>query len=378
MAEEWKKGRDRLHRLWVRRRYLVNEDYIIPTTDSPAVEYDPVAVDREGRTRPGGRRLVSEVARLNTTKNQAIEEFTSEWGLLGLFQHHLLQVRYVPTKDGRVQPFHAPTTGIEYCDGPDFREVRFFGTVPLTHVEGSSTPALRPTERHPGDEVADFPERVQEERRHQPGRSRRDPSRRGEVITSEWPGATLRVIPLMDYFPAFFPGLFQRREEDDPTFPSIHSPDLWVELCEPLGRFQKEVEKFQATFHLCSLATAGEADEDKISQLCRDVSQRLRSVHPALALHQSVSPLSPPGDSGDTVFNRWQLEYRFPSLLSVAYMLLLEDLEAGRFFRYCANERCRNAFLADRRDNIYCSLACTNAQKQRELRRRRAHQATIT
>jgi hypothetical protein len=61
----------------------------------------------------------------------------------------------------------------------------------------------------------------------------------------------------------------------------------------------------------------------------------------------------------------------WPSLLSVAYLLLGRDIEGHFWPQECKNERCGRLFTPSVPAARYCSDSCQNAQMQREWRRRK-------
>src|SRR5437588_12575417 len=73
--------------LWMRRRYFVQGDYIRHVLESDLERIDPFE-DQDGHA------LHLDLVRLAESDARAVEEFASRWGLLGLFYHPILQVRY--------------------------------------------------------------------------------------------------------------------------------------------------------------------------------------------------------------------------------------------------------------------------------------------
>lgn len=69
--------------------------------------------------------------------------------------------------------------------------------------------------------------------------------------------------------------------------------------------------------------------------------------------------------------DKWHLHFVARDLLSSMYVMFAQDIASGLTHRICKNETCRNQFIPENPRRLYCSDRCREAQKQRELRRRR-------
>lgn len=80
---------------WVRRPYHVRDGWIRPVLDGEPELYDPFAGYYHDRHPREGESAYLALAALNLKDERAIEGWVSRYGLLGLFQDGLLQVRHV-------------------------------------------------------------------------------------------------------------------------------------------------------------------------------------------------------------------------------------------------------------------------------------------
>lgn len=144
----------------------------------------------------------------------------------------------------------------------------------------------------------------------------------------------------------------------------------WNEYSEPLQEFVAAAREFQATFALyekmrSKTKTFSYDDAYALEQLNE---RHLRHVAPAAVVRRPTRGATRRSDPvGFVAMSGW----RFRSLLSACYMLLLLDANAGRRLRRCANESCRHPFSAGRADKDHCSENCRAAHEQVERRRRR-------
>src|SRR5689334_8898179 len=74
---------------WIQGEYEVEGGYVRPAPGATFAHYDPFDYRRGG-----GSRLWQALQRLEVDDPQAIARFATEWGLLGLLHHDLLQFSY--------------------------------------------------------------------------------------------------------------------------------------------------------------------------------------------------------------------------------------------------------------------------------------------
>jgi hypothetical protein len=123
-------------------------------------------------------------------------------------------------------------------------------------------------------------------------------------------------------------------------------------MAEPLNQFCPAVWKFQV-----AASSHKSREPHAVAEFQETVAHHLRRAHP-------IPVLDSTGEG------RWRSVMVFPSLLSVAYWMLLYDVTQDRAPRRCANEKCSTTFTPSRSDKVYCSPRCYNQQTQREHRRR--------
>jgi len=356
---------------WVRRRYFIRDGYIRPIQGSEVVVYDPFEEYYGTDAARSGRSLYQHLVDLDLSDERAIEEFASRWGLLGLFQHRLVQVSHVGCDryDYADHPDQPPTSLSHWNERP--------GNGPLDRREGPTIHLIYPDDYLRADEDE---RRSVRERGHQLFRKWLAETRYpyGSVIVENAFGV-LEEVEQDAYYSQFFLDLELARaiaEEDtrtdlhDPSrkflpprrsrYPRISSPRLWDCLCEPLDLFREAAYELRDLYTLTVRASSPDAHAAPSSQaadyLRQDFAQRLSRVHPL------------PGWQEQS--RSWTMAWSFPSLLSAAYAMLFVDfVVAGRKLRFCANETCGKSFVSDRSDRKYCSERCQNAAKQREFRR---------
>ena len=348
----------RIAATWRRQRYVVEGDHLVPATAADAEEYDPFDHYAGVSDIPLGETPYLDLASLDLNDTEAIEQFASAWGLLGLFQHNLVQLRYVPTRDGRMQLRHDPPL---YIDEPSStatteRISGFLGAgsdfdddlVPFAHewFSGQSLDFQDGSRvRHSWDDLDTDDEReyvLDEVRAVERQRWLDDPAKRGEALYVD-PHGEVQRASLDDYARPFFPNATVNPR----TYPSIDSATLWGELHEPLEAFRSAAREFQRQVHF--VADADEWSDD----LARAIERNLRSVHPRIEFH------------ADEEGGRWVERWHFPSLLAACYTMLHLDLTKQRAVRICASDKCDNAFIAERSDRMYCTPRCKNAHKMR-------------
>lgn len=373
---------------WMRRRYFVEGEFIKPIPTSEKTVYDPFEGYRAELTKSEQDpvdQLHTHLANLDAADLHAIEAFTGKWGILGLFQHDLYQVRYVPTAGGAVQPLHDPPywAGLqveEIWEGPDFRARHHYAhplipellprdvlsqAVAELGLEGEAVTGSSQGWDAIAEDVRCWAE----------AQWKNDPTKRGVVLT-RGPLVGYREVPLLSYFGQFLPDLSGWPDMPNPLeaeaigspllFPSIHAPVLWDYLCEPLDAFRSEVRAFQGLARLCAKWKDGEQGEAARSELQTTFTRHLGRSHPTLGwLDQSEQDVSAAKQIAPSNHAAWLASWSFPSLLSAAYLMLLFDF-TDQFPRICKNTACRKLFVVSSPKRLHCSDRCLNQQKQRD------------
>lgn len=311
------------------------------------------------------------LGQLDLANSAEVVAFTRRWGLLGVMQHNLVEARYVPSPRGWTRPWSDPNyPGIpEITEAPGFRarggddDPRFdevergdrsfltlqFGAVGWLTFDEAATPQLheQELERLNPDDTVGF-----------------DHALDGlcdavaTVLVRQETGDIAR-LSLEHYFSRYLPNAPLDHPPCQPGerhYPSIHGPDFWPYLCEPLQEFVEAAELFQIAFNLALDAP----NEPARRRLASEVHRGLASTRPVLA----------PRETG-----KWELRWFCPSLLAACYLMLLTDLTEDRQLRRCAARDCRQAFRARvgrgrSRQRLFCSKPCKNREMQARLRDR--------
>lgn len=372
--------------VWVRRSYEIESrtGYIRPVKGSPQRPYDPFNPDADivrddpdvplhedlaalrlrswahdpseeyGPPPAEDPEAAAQRRRKALAESEEIRRFTSKWGLLGLFQHNLLEARYSLEPEG--EDFRGYGNDILVIDRPG---------EPVTIVRPS--PFGPPT---PAPEVRD-----------QTWWAPLDPGWGTAVVTVEQGGST-EVLPVRTYYERYLladlgtPSLAafgppKASAPPDSGFPSLGSDRLWDSLCEPVWLFRDAVTEFQDAMNQCAREDLSPSEAEELRMVLQRHASRVRTVvewRPNL--EHGVDGIANRRKRGYRPSVQWESRWAFPSLLSAAYMLLLLDLTKGHVVRNCARADCRRIFRATRPDRIYCSPRCLNAQKQREHRHR--------
>lgn len=313
---------------WVTRPYRIQDGYLTPVAGTVPNQYRPLAEGVESAPEGGRKFLHEALGSLDWTDMEELEAFASQWGLLGLFYHDLLQIRFeTGSKTGgwrRAWVTVIPDMAFSYW----------------------------------------LPEQIPVMQRYR---------LRGSVIVRE--GREYVEEGLVSYASRYFPGLLPDGEvkaaSSDRTgvkrlVPILSTPDVWDHLCEPVAAFQDAAEEFRSVYELCARWADGERGEERALQ--RAFWTHLRHVQP-LALPPTDDP--PEQECLDASGHRWKAGWSSPSLLAAAYMRLFLDLTAGRMPRVCANDRCNEVFIATRPDRLFHSERCMKNAKQRKYRQRK-------
>jgi hypothetical protein len=337
----------RLSSRWAKRDYQVVDGYIRPDPKSRLEVYDPFNFYFGPESVKQGRSLYLELANLDTGSDRAIEQFACHWGLLGLFSHRLIEIRYwrpgmkegLPSISGQGGFYQlgarSPDLIIE-CLPPEWIQMMEEGG-----WHGSAT------------------------------------------VLEPLPGWCVER-PLQTYCAPYFPdGGSQTRPSshdqdgyeisDRRLFALLDSMSRWDFLAEPVQEFQEAADEFRSTFRDWQRLSRSTENDGEAGLLKQRLDDHVRHVHPTLVIERDdrEGPGHLHGRGGRQAGGAkpWSSGWSFPSLLSAAYMMLLQDLAGNRNIRFCANERCGGPFVTDRADKLYCSPACKNAQQQRTHRR---------
>lgn len=118
-------------------------------------------------------------------------------------------------------------------------------------------------------------------------------------------------------------------------------------FCEPVGAFALAVKEYQRVLRALDMAE----DDDDGSQL-----------------NQWISEFAHPTAVFDEERKTWRFGWQCNSLLAWVYLLTFLDKVEGFNLVQCARENCRKLYMRTRPNDVYCSEACRNAQRQARLR----------
>jgi hypothetical protein len=354
------KGGGPLAASWMRGPYTIEGDYIKPLPEGEMERYDPFASYYGADSARLERSLYLELIDLELGNHQAVERFVTTRGLLGLFQHRLVQLSTVIAFPiGSLRGDAVPEMLFEAFHSP--------GSVPAWTSSGAAwltddTPA--------GPEAR----KVLYDRWRQ-----RRPFPEGWAI-SETVDGYYDVSSREDYYSHYFPDPLDegvppevaaealRRVAKDPTsdeaaqilellsyddpYPRAGSNAMWVRLCEPLGDFYLAALELRATYSAC----AERKDPTSVAAALMNCTRHLRRVHPIP--HRTEE-------------GGWAWRWSFPSLLAACYtMLFLDFVVEKRRLYFCAE--CGKSMISDRSDKKYCDSTCQNRANQRRWRQRSA------
>lgn len=327
----WRRGR------WVRRRYVVTDDRrIVPVVADPTTEYTPQE-PAEGRE-PAA--LLKALLALDAGQATEVEAFCSRFGLLGLMHEQVDRVLHL--RDGH--GIRSSASDESRPTDPKLAAVEWWSHY-LAQLDGLDPGSTEWLDVGAGiwrlvsfwdGEVTDkqqvlatvfgFP------------RLRDDPN-----DWDKWPAsANLTLLdPSRGVYSAGFslwappPDAFGSDPAGRSACLLLEEPHLWDAYEEHLDFFQAAVEQFQRTAGRAALGQELEQVEDAISY-------HLRGQRAVFACA-----------GGDEL--PWQFGHRSPSLLTVAYELLAEELARGRVPTLC--DFCGHPFIPIRSDAKFCSPA---------------------
>lgn len=343
---------------WVKRKYVVSGGWIQPFlgTGSEPTRYDPFDHYSPG-SEDGSLHLW--LLRLDLADEAEIERFVSSYGLLGLFQDQVVQLRH---------QIEIGTVKLDLCFSQDGRGSRVPGAAypwdvklemlrrGLASVTVDGHYAIVP-------EFAAAPSAVEAEiansiRDRDLERFARGSEPCGTALVQDgWAlhEETSRVAYryFTDGGSFVWQGDLAEGGAGRPASPWDWK--MWDFLAEPLDEFRAAVCEFRLIFRECQEVTTGEATPERALEAGERLSQHLRRIHPVAKY--------------DAITQEWVDAWSFPSLLSVCYKMLHQDLAEHLHVGFC--RRCRNPLTGHRRGKKYCSRSCLDAFKQAEYRRLR-------
>lgn len=356
--------RSRPHTLWAKREYVFDRSDLVFRPAGTCVEfYDPLQVgyfDLEA-VPPGNRQppLYALLWELDTTNVGTVRDFVSHWGLLGLFQHHLIESRYAASaprgqSDMSTGPLPArahPETFLEVTETPLRRDWKPWRTAPPP-PRAYTKPDVADHQLgdvHPATVEIDDP-RISRQvaKRADAGAQRLEARADWESVrVLHSPHGQVESMPLTDYYARFFPS---------GRFASMHSKQLWDELAEPLTDIDQAVADLRENYDLCSRAKS-----ERSWKLDRDVREVFDTHLQGVSLTVELA---------EDRAGRWRAAWAFPSLLSAVYWMLREDFtKPGRRLLYCQRQDCRKPLITDRSDKFFCTGGtCKNTHKSRVRR----------
>ena len=135
---------------------------------------------------------------------------------------------------------------------------------------------------------------------------------------------------------------------------SINTDSLFYLYSEPLDLVKKEIKLFQAAYEKAALINQREVDKDMLTissfELSGALKQNLKNVYPQPHFKDDKEMLT--------------FGWHVPSLLSAYYLMLYLDVTGNRKARYCKYRKCMRPFIAERKDNVYCSHRCQDSAKK--------------
>jgi hypothetical protein len=343
---------------WVRPRYYIEGGFIRPIPGSPVEQVNPFEVEREQPThkhhRP--RRLHEDLAAVDPADQRSLQSFVDRWGLLGLIQH-------VEPRDYRIHSVELA------CD-------------PVDQYARDEPGWVRETERKWKE--AGHTLRAYLQAPVSTSRLWVDYLGSGKVHTSEqghgepdlWKKHYGRYFPGVNRLSQLLrPQRFQTAPDPYQALISGLDPEkFWQHYSEPVEAFAEQVEEFRSVFDACAAWNEGNRDDGQLHTFMWRFTHYLEDVHPTpyYPNYIDIGPI-PPGElrrvAKPALTGSWEWRWSFPSLLSAAYLMLLEAFTGACRPRRCPSESCRRLFIPDRPNVLYCSPECQRRQKQRIFRR---------
>jgi len=312
---------------WSRRRFFVEGGYIKPVIGSAIELYRPMEHYYGVGSSSTKQSMYLNLLSVQAPYPSSLEKIARKWGLLGLYQHHVVQVRWeVESGDGqRTRPVLSKPAELLYHYSAHWKA---FGA---NSVQGFVT-AIDDTGK---------------------------PSN--------------RESPLLTWGRLYFPD-FDWIHPLAPRMTSINcaggewelAPALHEDfLCEPVDEVVHAITAFQETYMRCTQWSEGKPHTEAAELINKAFECHLSRPELNTVLMPGGEPKSDHTGEVDRV-GRWKLDLSFPSLLGMAYYQMFQDLRDGRYMRYCRNKSsCGRAFVTDRKNSFYCCQSCRNAANLR-------------
>lgn len=161
---------------------------------------------------------------------------------------------------------------------------------------------------------------------------------------------------LADAVGPFFPNVPQD-EQDTFQYPMPLTDSFWQQHAEPLGAFQWAVMAIEQLLQ--------QLEHNK--PLKRGWAQRMAGE--GLFKLNTLLEVSPSLDiqpQTSTYVSKWS----FPSLLAAIAFGIWENLSEGMSVKSCKRARCRNYFIANTSNKVYCSDRCRQTEEKARKRRK--------
>jgi AraC family transcriptional regulator of adaptative response/methylated-DNA-[protein]-cysteine methyltransferase len=309
------------------------------------------------------RRLERDGPRLSAAARDALLEWCSRYGLLGILHDRVHEISLAPRWEHPAAPIpkervwpvrrryvRASDRWVEITDyPPGFEEAFRQPTAPPRGFPVART-------HHTGHLVA--PSRVPKSWR--PFALVRAPMHAGSA--TDLAVETYERQSLGDTIGRFFPNV-EPEHRDTYPYPKPDSPEFWLQYAEPLEEFMRGAARLRDTLaDLRDASSPADGDDLALFSNVAHLSRGLNSLH---ALTAAVRPvLLPVGRA------RYAYRSSAASLLESLAMMALLDEAAGRGERRCARWGCGLPFTPRTPQAEYCSPRCREADKKARQRRR--------
>jgi len=307
------------------------------------------------------RPLYAILCDIDCEDQSALIAFTARWGILGTFLHQLRHADYAePLTSSGDRTYRVARAGELPAR---FRKTRWTsagtnaGDWPASQIVATKmgygcVESARP------DLWEDLVKELDTQRLDD--LSSLVPGRVTIELESDWEGLPLAASYGCGYFDADLPEYYANFFPDG-DLPAPDSRVLWDTLNEPTLDFHFAVNRMRANYALCVRAQQAGPTGPLGAQLRKAFAYHLHGVTPVLVDDRD----------GDV---KWRMSYRFPSLLSAIYMMLLRDFTNPRLsLRHCANDRCTSPVITNRTGvttGKYCSDKCKNIKNSKNWRAR--------
>lgn len=293
---------------WHRGSYRYEGDWLVPEPGASS-SYDPF---EHYEQRPQQSPHI-DLANLDTFDPVAIQGFVNTWGLLGLFQHRLVHVRYAEVDVGWIQvdPDPPRADGVEVIESPT-RYLRCIYSEPDT-IKDPVFHARHQERFDAGLDELEFAATdaagtisAQVGRRAMQSWEDTTPLRGVAAVESMVEDNGYEDVPIHEYMNQYFPYL-----QEEERYPSLHSIHLWDHLAENVEEFGIEAAFYQMNFR------AVHSDDllEDVSDVQNRFVRNLRNVHPSPQYFV---------ERGEPA---WKWRTAFPSLLAACYQMLMMDMD---------------------------------------------------